>query len=53
MPWSVEIEAYPEPKGLTAAELATLKAEHGTNERTARHIGGSESCVRDRLTRRD
>lgn len=39
-------------EALTAAELAALKAEHGTNGRTARHIGGSKSCVRDRLTQR-
>ena len=44
-----EFEAYPDPKTLTAAELAALKRELRTNRRVAEAVGGKQGRVRDTL----
>jgi len=42
-----EIEAYPEPRSLSASQLKALYQQFGTNLRVAEHIGSSLNFVRD------
>lgn len=40
-----ELEAYPEPKALSATQLSALYEQLGTNKRVAEHIGASKNFV--------
>lgn len=49
----LEVEAYPEPKVLSAAELRLLKAVLGSNRKVATHIEGSTGLVRDKMAQKN